>query len=193
LRDRRLPSRHPADNKVLIVAAALALAVGLPPAGSAQSDSTRPTTSDTTHSRPQPAFRFSKSAGHDLRALWEQSVAEKQERVACLAATVRNDTVFVARILALVSDGADSMSISSEASIDRCGPPDWAGTVHTHVAAYDNGVPSAMFSAQDRGVMRRWYERWQSDGVFCLVYSAEEAHCEADGVVGGMRSRPVVR
>jgi hypothetical protein len=167
--------------------------VGLPCAAAAQSVPDRPATSDTIHSRPQPAFRFSKSAGHDLQALWQQSVAAKQERVACLAATVRNDTVFVARIQALVADGADSMSISSEASIDHCGPPEWAGTVHTHVAAYDNGVPSTMFSAQDRGVMGRWYERWHSDGVFCLVYSAEDAHCEADGVVGGMRSRPVVR
>jgi hypothetical protein len=26
--------------------------------------------------------------------------------------------------------------------------------------------------------------------VFCLVYTASEAHCEADGVVGGLRSRP---
>ena len=97
--------------------------------------------------------------------------------------------MFVARILALLPDGADSMSISSDASIERCGPPDWSGTVHTHVAAYDNDRPSTLFSAQDRGVMRRWYQRWQADGVFCLVYSARDAHCEADGVVGGMRRR----
>jgi len=42
-------------------------------------------------------------------------------------------------------------------------------------------------------VMRRWYTRLQTYGVFCLVYSARDAHCEADGVVGGMRSRPIVR
>ncbi|MBA3444523.1 MAG: hypothetical protein H0T58_06685 [Gemmatimonadales bacterium] len=35
--------------------------------------------------------------------------------------------------------------------------------------------------------MRLWYDRWHSDGVFCLVYSDRQAHCEADGVVGGMR------
>ena len=177
----------------MLVAGAVALGTGVASPVFAQSDSARPDrAADTTHSSPQPAFRFSKEAGLGLRALWEQSVAAKQERVACLGATVRNDSVFVARILALVPDGADSMSISSDASIDRCGPPEWAGTVHTHVAAYDDGVPSTMFSAQDRGVMRRWYERWQSDGVFCLVYSARDAHCEADGVVGGMRSRPVI-
>jgi hypothetical protein len=143
--------------------------------------------------RPQPSFQFSREAGLGLRAMWEESVAAKQERVACLGATVRHDTVFVARILALVSDGADSMGVGSDASIERCGPPDWAGTVHTHIAEYDNGLPSATFSAQDRGVMRRWYERWQSDGVFCVAYSARDAHCEADGVVGGMRSRPTLR
>jgi len=146
---------------------------------------------DTT--RPQPSFQFSREAGLGLRAMWEESVAAKQERVACLGATVRHDTVFVGRILALVPDGADSMGIGSDASIERCGPPDWSGTVHTHVAEYDNGLPSATFSAQDRGVMRRWYQRWQSDGVFCVVYSPRDAHCEADGVVGGMRSKPVLK
>jgi hypothetical protein len=142
--------------------------------------------------RPEPIFRFSSEAGLGLRALWEESVAAKQERVACLGASVSNDTVFVSHILALVPTEADSMSIGSEASIDRCGPPGWSGTVHTHVALYSDDLPSTHFSAQDRGVMRRWYERWKADGVFCLVYSARDAHCEADGVVGGLRSRPVI-
>ena len=139
---------------------------------------------------PEPTFRFSKEAGIGLRALWEESVAAKQERVACLGASVRNDTVFVERILALLPSEADSMSIGSTASIERCGPPDWSGTVHSHVALYTEDSPSKRFSAMDRGVMRQWYERWHADGVFCLVYSARDAHCEADGVVGGMRSRP---
>ena len=147
---------------------------------------------DTTGAAPEPTFRFSKEAGLGLRALWEESVAAKQERVACLGASIRNDTVFVERILALVPQDADSMSISSAASIERCGPPNWSGTVHTHVAVYTDELPSKRFSAQDRGVMRQWYERWKADGVFCLVYSPRDAHCEADGVVGGMRSRPVM-
>jgi hypothetical protein len=174
-----------------MLAATLALALGAAREAAAQADPARPdSAADSARSRPQPAFRFSREAGLGLRALWEESVAAKQERVACLGASVRNDTVFVARILELVADGADSMGISSDASIDRCGPPEWSGTVHSHVAAYDHGLPSTMFSAQDRGVMQRWYERWHADGVFCLVYSARDAHCEADGVVGGMRSRP---
>ncbi|MGN6393772.1 MAG: hypothetical protein ACTHM9_16210 [Gemmatimonadales bacterium] len=142
--------------------------------------------------RPQPAFHFTREAGLGLRAMWEESVAAKQERVACLSAKVRHDTVFVARILELVPHEADSMSIGSETSIERCGPPEWSGTVHTHVALYTEDRPSARFSAQDRGVMSRWYERWHADGVFCLVYSAQDAHCEADGVIGGMRSTPTV-
>jgi hypothetical protein len=140
----------------------------------------------------QPAFRFSRDAGVALRALWAESESAKAERVACLAATVRNDTVFVSRVLPLPPENADSMSIGSETSVERCGPPEWAGTVHSHVALYTADKPSTRFSAQDRGVMRRWYERWHADGVFCLVYSARDAHCEADGVVGGMRYGPVL-
>lgn len=145
---------------------------------------------DSAEAVPQAAFRFSSEAGLGLRALWEQSVAAKEERVACLGAVVRNDSVFVSRILALVPQEADSMSIASTASIERCGPPQWAGTVHTHVALYRDELPSKRFSAQDRGVMRQWYERWHADGVFCVVYSPSDAHCEADGVVGGMRESP---
>ena len=181
---------------VLVLAAALARS---PDRALAQSDTARTDTapasaidSDSAPAAPQPAFRFSSEAGLGLRALWEQSVAVKQERVACLGGTVRNDTVFVDRILALDSEEADSMSISAAASVERCGPPAWRGTVHTHVALYTDDLPSKRFSAQDRGVMRQWYARWHADGVFCVVYSARDAHCEADGVVGGMHSPPIL-
>jgi hypothetical protein len=142
--------------------------------------------------RSTPTFHFSPEAGRALRNLWEASVAAQQERVACLGAVVRNDSVYVVRLLPLESAAADSMTIASDQSVERCGPPQWSGTVHSHVAEYDNGLPSTTFSAQDRGVMRRWYERWKTDGVFCVVYSRQAAHCEADGVVGGIRSRPTL-
>ena len=135
-------------------------------------------------------FRFSPEAGTTLQALWEESVAAHQERVACLAADIRGDTVFVSRVLRVEPDAADSMGISATASIELCGPPEWDGTVHTHVALYTEDGPSRRFSGQDRTVMRMWYDRWRSDGVFCIVYSERSAHCEADGVVGGLRSRP---
>jgi hypothetical protein len=147
---------------------------------------------DSVPAGPQPAFHFSSEAGLGLRALWEQSLSAKRERVACLGARIRNDTVFVDRILALAPEGADSMSSSATASVERCGPPEWQGTVHTHVALYTDSLPSKRFSAQDRGVMHQWYRRWNSDGVFCVVYSARDAHCEADGVVGGLRSPPII-
>lgn len=139
---------------------------------------------------PPAAFRFAREAGAALTTLWNASVAAKEERVACLAASVRNDTVFVSRILPLDPEEADSMGISSTASVGRCGPPEWAGTIHTHIYLFTDSMPSTTFSAQDRGVMRRWYERWHSDGVFCVVYSSRDAHCEADGVVGGMHAPP---
>ena len=143
-----------------------------------------------TSPSPTPAFRFSRDAGQTLARLWRESVAAKEERAACLGASIRHDTVFVDRVLPLPPEQADSMGISSATSVERCGPPEWSGTIHSHVALYSDSLPSTKFSAQDRGVMRQWYARWNSDGVFCLVYSARDAHCEADGVVGGLRSRP---
>lgn len=143
-----------------------------------------------TQGRAQPSFHFSREAGAVLRGLWEVSLAAKEERVACLASSIRNDTVFVTRAQLLEPEAADSMGISARASVEQCGPPDWSGTVHTHVALYTDDLPSTKFSAQDRIAMRLWYDRWHTDGVFCVVYSRENAHCEADGVVGGLRSRP---
>jgi hypothetical protein len=138
----------------------------------------------------RPAFRFTREAGSALRDLWQTSVASREERVACLASTIRNDTVWVNRVTPVEPEEADSMGISAVASVDQCGPPEWSGTVHTHIALYTDDLPSTKFSAQDRVAMRLWYDRWHADGVFCVVYSPEDAHCEADGVVGGLRSRP---
>ena len=136
------------------------------------------------------SFRFSAEAGAALKALWEESVQANQERVACLAADIRGDTVFVGRVRRVSPDAADSLGVSATASIEQCGPPEWAGTVHTHVALYTEDSPSRRFSGQDRTVMRLWFDRWHTDGVFCVAYSEQSAHCEADGVVGGLRSRP---
>ena len=146
--------------------------------------------SGTAAAQASPPFRFSAEAGTAIRALWDESVAAQAERVACLGATVEDGVVHVTRVLALPPDGADSMSIAAAGAIERCGPPAWAGTVHTHVAIYDERGPSRRFSGQDRTAMRLWYDRWHADGVFCVVYSERDAHCEADGVVGGLRSRP---
>ncbi len=142
--------------------------------------------------QPKATFRFSQEAGSALHAMWRESVASREERVACIASTIRSDTVFVTRVSALEPEEADSMGISATKSVEQCGPPTWSGTVHTHIAMYTDSLPSTRFSAQDRTAMRLWYDRWHADGVFCLIYSARDAHCEADGVVGGMRSQPRV-
>ena len=165
------------------VLAALMLGIALPASPlSAQHDGGSAAT--------KPTFRFSREAGTALRALWEASTAAHEERVACLASSIRNDTVFVSRIAPVDPEDADSLGISATASVEQCGPPTWSGTVHSHVALYTDDRPSLRFSAQDRIAMRLWYDRWHADGVFCLIYSAQDAHCEADGIVGGMRSRP---
>ena len=148
---------------------------------------------DSVPRRTTPIFRFTAEAGRTLQRLWEASVAAQQERVACLAAEVRNDSVFVAPrapardVRGRLHDHRVRTSRSSAADHPR-GP----GRSTRHVAEYSDGLPSTTFSAQDRGVMRRWYERWHADGVFCVVYSRRDAHCEADGVIGGIRSRPSV-
>jgi hypothetical protein len=147
----------------------------------------------TTPRPPAPAaggFTFTPEAGRAIRALWEESMGAQAERVACLGATVRDGTVLVSRVLPLPPEAADSMGVSATSAIERCGPPEWAGTVHTHVALYSAEGPSRRFSGQDRVVMRMWYDRWRADGVFCVVYSERDANCEADGAVGGLRSRP---
>ena len=136
------------------------------------------------------SFRFSAEAGAALKALWQESAEAHQERVACLAADIRGDTVLVNRVHRVTPDAADSLGVSATASIEQCGPPEWDGTVHTHVALYTDDSPSQRFSGQDRTAMQMWYDRWHADGVFCVAYSKQSAHCEADGVVGGMRSRP---
>ncbi|MBA3758986.1 MAG: hypothetical protein H0X07_00470 [Gemmatimonadales bacterium] len=147
----------------------------------------------TVPAHPRAGFQFSPEAGRALRNLWQNSLSTREERVACLASFIRNDTVFVTGIDPLEPEDADSMAISAIRSVERCGPPQWSGTVHTHIALYTDDLPSTRFSGQDRIAMRLWYDRWKSDGVFCLIYSARDAHCEADGVVGGMRRKAVRR
>ena len=137
--------------------------------------------------RPVPsAFRFEFDAGPELHRLWEASSQVKAERVACLAATIDSDIVHISRVLPLDPGPADSLGISAGASLDQCGPPEWRGTVHTHVALRDGQRPYSLFSGADRGVMMMWWRRWQVDGVFCLLYSSEEVICEIEGPRGAV-------
>jgi hypothetical protein len=115
-----------------------------------------------------------------LRALWHASVAARAERVACLASVVDGDTLRITRVNPLTA-GADSLAVSAGSSIELCGPPEWQGTVHTHIALAEGQRAPAQFSGADRGVMLMWWQHWKMDGTFCLLYAEDEAHCEIDG------------
>ena len=115
-----------------------------------------------------------------LRALWRASVAARAERVACLASVVDGDTLRITGIHPLTT-GADSLAVSAGSSIELCGPPQWQGTVHTHIALGAGQRAHAQFSGADRGVMLMWWQHWKVDGTFCLLYAEGEAHCEIDG------------
>jgi hypothetical protein len=132
------------------------------------------------------AFRFEPDARPGLRRLWETSLEAKAERVACLAATIDGDTVQISRVFLLDPGPSDSLGISAGASLDSCGPPQWRGTVHTHVALRDGRRPYSLFSGADRGVMMLWWRRWKMDGIFCLLYSGDEVICEIEGPRGAV-------
>lgn len=132
------------------------------------------------------AFRFEPDARPELHRLWEASAEAKAERVACLAATIDSDTVYISHVFPLEAGPADSLGISAGASLESCGPPLWRGTVHTHVALRDGRRPYSLFSGADRGVMMLWWRRWQVDGIFCLLYSSEEVICEIEGPRGAV-------
>ena len=159
--------RRSSSCALLVVVAGLLLAAGMP--------------------SPIPStFRFELDAMPELHRLWEASSQVKAERVACLAATIDSDTVHISRVLPLEPGPADSLGISASTSLDQCGPPEWRGTVHTHVALRDGQRPYSLFSGADRGVMMMWWRRWQVDGVFCLLYSSEEVICEIEGPQGAV-------
>jgi hypothetical protein len=132
------------------------------------------------------AFRFDATAQPELHRLWEASIQAKAERVACLAGSIESDTVRITRVSALESGASDSLGVSAGESLDICGPPTWRGTVHTHVALRDGRRPYSVFSGADRGVMMLWLRRWKVDGIFCLLYSAEEVVCELEGPRGAV-------
>jgi hypothetical protein len=126
------------------------------------------------------ALALSAEAGAAMHQLWNASVAARAELVACLASVSDGDTLRITRVQPLPG-GADSLAVSAQASLEMCGPPLWQGTVHTHIALTPGQRPYAIFSGADRGVMLMWWQRWKTDGTFCLLYASDKAHCEIDG------------
>lgn len=133
-----------------------------------------------THGDGPDAVVVAAEAGTAMHALWTASLAAHTELVACLASTVDGDTLRITRIQPLAA-GADSLAVSAEASLESCGPPTWQGTLHTHIAHLPDQRPYALFSGADRGIMLMWWQRWKSDGTFCLLFAQDQAHCEIDG------------
>jgi hypothetical protein len=135
-------------------------------------------------------FEIAADARQAFHALWDSSEAAGAERVVCIGGERVGGVALITRVLPIESSAADSMGVSASASIERCGPPDWFGTAHTHIAHRRAERPYAAFSGADRGVMRLWLRRWTADGVFCLLYSPSEAHCESEGDSGSLIAGP---
>ncbi|HEU4564763.1 MAG TPA: hypothetical protein VFS05_08950, partial [Gemmatimonadaceae bacterium] len=111
--------------------------------------------------------------------LWRSSSEAMVERVACIAGELANGVTTVTRIEVLEGQEGDSMQVQAVASIEQCRPPEWLGTVHTHIAKYDGEMPYSTFSGADRGVIAQWHRTWQTEGVFCILFSDVQAHCES--------------
>jgi hypothetical protein len=135
---------------------------------------------------PPSAFVVEPDARLALHRLWTSSVEARAEQVACLASTLESDTVHITRILPLTGPGIDSLAVGAGSSLESCHPPEWQGTVHTHIARSDGQRPYSKFSGADRGVMLTWGQRWRAEGTFCLLYGEDRIHCELDGPGGSL-------
>lgn len=139
------------------------------------------------HSADPPAtasrFEITPGARLALRALWRESLAARVERVACLGGRESGGRWVLDRVGTPDSAGGDSLGVSALPSVRRCGPPEWVGTVHTHIALREGARPYANFSGADRAVMLLWWSEWKARGVFCVLYTDRDAHCEVDGLV----------
>ncbi len=138
------------------------------------------------HPSPAP-FASSLDAQPELHRLWDASVGAKAERVACLAATIGGDTV---RDLPGLSPRTRSGRLTRHlgrvhrwrtaarpSGGVRC-TPTWRSGTAVH--------PYSLFSGADRGVMMLWWRRWETDGIFCLLYSPDEVICEIEGPEGAV-------
>lgn len=132
----------------------------------------------------QGDFRFGTGARTALQSLWRTSDGVKRERVACIGGYQHGGITYITRVSEVSASGGDSLHAPAAVSLQECRPPEWLGTVHTHVARLD-GIPYVTFSGADRGVMREWHSMWRVGGVFCVLYDDRRAHCEAGDEISG--------
>lgn len=135
----------------------------------------------------QQAWVMGPQAKLALQQLWANTLTLRQEQVACLGGMLTQDSVLVNR-LQPVAEPSDSLMASADLSLATCAPPEWIGTVHTHVRSTDDDDPARRFSGDDRRVMSTWARRWGGQGAFCVVYSERNMHCE---VYPPRRSQPL--
>ncbi len=127
-----------------------------------------------------------------LRSLWEESTEEQQERVACITGYREGQIFHITKASPVRTEKADSLRVSIGPSLNRCGPPEWMGTVHTHIALF-RGRPYSTLSPSDRVVMGLWRRKWGREGVFCVLYSETEAYCEYGTSLNGDTTYDVSR
>jgi hypothetical protein len=150
--------------------------------GGAPSDDLRPLGDGAATVAGAASFALASGVRADLIALWDASIVANEERVACIGGTRgRDGVVHISRVYALPVVGADSANAGAGPSLATCRPPTWFGTVHTHIITDPLGEPYTQFSSPDRDVIARWRRAWRTDGVFCLLYSEADAHCELGG------------
>lgn len=132
----------------------------------------------TLPAQAQPEWVLSQAAKNGFADLWDASTRERRELVACLGGSREVDTVRVLTLGPLDLEQSDSLTAEALGSIERCGPPDWIGTIHTHIRSTDDERPAPRFSPSDRVVMSEWVARWRAPGAFCVLYSDRAAQCE---------------
>lgn len=124
-------------------------------------------------------FQISGDASRSFSALWAESVGAKQERVACIGGRRSGGVAYITRVQEVTVAASDTFNMDARQSLEQCRPPQWFGTVHTHIAKYDGVHPYSTFSGADRGVMAMWNHMWNTVSVFCVLYTEHEAHCES--------------
>ncbi len=185
-------------------------AIQAPDSSSRPCQATTPATPATPsfmseHATPAPegprsttTFVVEAAAREVLQDLWSESIQAKEERVACIVGFVKGGVFHLTGAEPVPTEMADSLHVSLRPSLERCGPPEWNGTVHTHIATFRSRLfggqisrtmglrarpPAAprryaTLSIADRAVMGIWRARWRAEGVFCVLYSGSEAYCE---------------
>lgn len=170
---RRIHGRHGAGRRLRWVALAAALSLSAL-ASHVAGEAAR----GTTAFAPPRAFLFEGGPTIILESLWDESILAREERVACLGGYFDGDVFHITRAARVRRQVADSIRSAAGPSIDQCAPPDWIGTAHTHIRGIRGGPRLRTFSGSDRAVMALWRSRWRQEGVFCVLYSANEAYCE---------------